>query len=260
MVVMTGCLFLHVKVYDQVLMNGFIKPIMHIIFAGKKGRTYSLWPLFIFLVIFHLCNFFSKLSPSIKTFFSPFRGNSICSKFDMLFFFFVRPFNCVLLFCKAHRNILSIISCNDIETLPNKRLSCGYIWKRLFIFVWRRSLLDIFKLSWSRQIKSFQSHALCEKCRYSELFWSVFSRIQIEYGEILRISAYSVQMRENRDQNNSKYRHFSRSDVFKAPSRLFPNAFKTASKLLQDLSRKTALVDTFSRRLQDISLKENWSW
>ena len=30
-------------------------------------------------------------------------------------------------------------------------------------------------------------------------FWSVFSRIQTEYGKILRISPYSVQMRENTD-------------------------------------------------------------
>ena len=32
-------------------------------------------------------------------------------------------------------------------------------------------------------------------------FWSVFSRIWTEYGEILRNSQYSVQMRENIDQN-----------------------------------------------------------
>ena len=49
---------------------------------------------------------------------------------------------------------------------------------------------------------------LCEKCPYSELFWSAFSRIRTEYGEILRISPYSVQMRENADQNNSEYGHF----------------------------------------------------
>ena len=29
--------------------------------------------------------------------------------------------------------------------------------------------------------------SLREKCPYSELFWSAFSRIQTEYGEILRI-------------------------------------------------------------------------
>ena len=40
---------------------------------------------------------------------------------------------------------------------------------------------------------------LRKKCPYSELFWSVFSRIWTEYGEIFRISPYSVQMRENTD-------------------------------------------------------------
>ena len=52
---------------------------------------------------------------------------------------------------------------------------------------------------------------LHEKCSYSEFFWSAFSRIVTEYGEILRISLYSVQMRENTDQKNSEYGHFSRS-------------------------------------------------
>ena len=53
--------------------------------------------------------------------------------------------------------------------------------------------------------------ALLKKCPYSELFWSAFSRIRTEYGEIRSISPFSVQMRENLDQNNSKYGHFSRS-------------------------------------------------
>ena len=48
----------------------------------------------------------------------------------------------------------------------------------------------------------------CAKCPYSELFWSTFSRIRIDYGEILRMSQYSIQMRENGDQNNFKYGHF----------------------------------------------------
>ena len=56
------------------------------------------------------------------------------------------------------------------------------------------------------------SHSLREKCLYSELLWSVFFRIRTEYGEALRISLYSVRMRENMDQNNSEYRHFLRSD------------------------------------------------
>ena len=52
----------------------------------------------------------------------------------------------------------------------------------------------------------------CVKCLYSELFWSVFSRIRTEYGEMLRISPYSVRMRKKTDQNNSEYRYFSRSE------------------------------------------------
>ena len=49
------------------------------------------------------------------------------------------------------------------------------------------------------------------KSSYSELFWSIFSRIWTEYGEKLYISPYSVQMWENTDQHNSLYGHFSRS-------------------------------------------------
>ena len=36
---------------------------------------------------------------------------------------------------------------------------------------------------------------------YFAVFSSAFSRIRIEYGEVLRISRYSVQMLENMDQN-----------------------------------------------------------
>ena len=45
---------------------------------------------------------------------------------------------------------------------------------------------------------------LRKKCPYSELFWSAFYRIWAEYGDIQIISPYSVQMRENADQNNSE--------------------------------------------------------
>ena len=53
--------------------------------------------------------------------------------------------------------------------------------------------------------------ALRKKCPYSELFWSLFFRIRTEYREILRISPYSVRMRETEDQNNAEYRYFSRN-------------------------------------------------
>ena len=49
---------------------------------------------------------------------------------------------------------------------------------------------------------------LREMCPYSELFWSAFSSIRTAYGEIFRISPYSVRMRENTGQNNSEYGHF----------------------------------------------------
>ena len=52
------------------------------------------------------------------------------------------------------------------------------------------------------------SQALREKCLYSELFWSVFSRIWTEYGKIRSTSTYSVRMRENTNQNNPEYEYF----------------------------------------------------
>ena len=51
-------------------------------------------------------------------------------------------------------------------------------------------------------------------CPYSEFYWSAFSRIWTEYEEILRISPYSVRMRENTEQKNSKYGHFLCSELF----------------------------------------------
>ena len=45
---------------------------------------------------------------------------------------------------------------------------------------------------------------LRKKCPYLELFWSVFSRIRTEYGEILSISPYSVQMWGNTDQKKPR--------------------------------------------------------
>ena len=58
---------------------------------------------------------------------------------------------------------------------------------------------------------NFSSGTLLEKWPYSEFFWSVFSRIRTEFGEMLSIFPYSVWIRENTDQKNSQYGHFSRS-------------------------------------------------
>ena len=56
------------------------------------------------------------------------------------------------------------------------------------------------------------ANALHEKCLYSELFWSSFSRIWTEYEKIPCISPHSVQMRENVDESNSEYGLFLCSD------------------------------------------------
>ena len=49
----------------------------------------------------------------------------------------------------------------------------------------------------------------CVKVPVFRVFWSVFSRIWTEYREILRISPYSVRMRENTGQKNSEYGNFT---------------------------------------------------
>ena len=50
-----------------------------------------------------------------------------------------------------------------------------------------------------------------KQCPYSELFWSILSGIQIQYGEIRSMSPYSVRMQKSTDQNDSEYGHFSRT-------------------------------------------------
>ena len=50
-----------------------------------------------------------------------------------------------------------------------------------------------------------------KKRLYSKFFLSVFSRIQTEYRQILRISQYSLRMRENTDHKNSECGYFLRS-------------------------------------------------
>ena len=74
--------------------------------------------------------------------------------------------------------------------------------------------------------------SLLEKCSYLELFWSAFFRIWTEYLQTLRISPYSVWMRENADQNNSEYGHFSRSALLNIATYYFEISFKFIVKTL----------------------------
>ena len=90
-------------------------------------------------------------------------------------------------FLKSYCNYCTLIS--QIIQSPNK-LMTWTLWEILQFFQW----ITVHK-----------------KCPSSELFWSVFSRIWTEYGQILHISTYLFRMRENADQNNSEFGHFSRS-------------------------------------------------
>ena len=56
-----------------------------------------------------------------------------------------------------------------------------------------------------------EEQSLRKTCPYSELFWSVFSHIRTEYGEMRSISPYSVRMGEHAGQNNYEYGQFLRS-------------------------------------------------
>ena len=55
-------------------------------------------------------------------------------------------------------------------------------------------------------------YALRKNFPNMEFFWSVFSRIWTEYGDLRSKYLYSVQIRENTDQKNFVFGHFSRSD------------------------------------------------
>ena len=57
-----------------------------------------------------------------------------------------------------------------------------------------------------RMFAKRRNYTLPIKWSYSELFWSAFSRIPAEYGEIRCVSPYSVWLQENADQNHLKYR------------------------------------------------------
>ena len=78
----------------------------------------------------------------------------------------------------------------------------------------RKIRLDSFKIYATVVMKYFVkiTQTLQEKFSYLEFFESVFSHVRTEYGEILRTFPCSVQIRENTDQKNSKYGHFTRRE------------------------------------------------
>ena len=104
--------------------------------------------------------------------------------------------------------------------------------------------------------------SLREKCLGSKFFWSVVSRILTGYGEILRISPYSVQVQENTDQKSSKYGHFSCSVGQKYKSIATPEEFlKTFDEKLFKIHWAILVTEFFFGIVADVKLKTtsaNW--
>ena len=86
---------------------------------------------------------------------------------------------------------------------------------------------------------------LRKKCLHSELFWSVFSRIWTEYGEIRPISPYSVRMPGNTDQNNSEYKHFSRSVNYELKYMIFFSMWSP-----KNFKKKTIVYNYHGNKIQ----------
>ena len=51
-----------------------------------------------------------------------------------------------------------------------------------------------------KNMKHYSYHLLCEKCPYSELFWSAFSCIRPGYTEILYLSVFSLNVEKCRQE------------------------------------------------------------
>ena len=74
-----------------------------------------------------------------------------------------------------------------------------------------------------------------EKRPYSEFLRSMFCYIWSEYREIFRIFPYSVQMRENTDQKNSKHGHFPLQWVIQITEANFSGASSSFKNFLNRL-------------------------
>ena len=99
----------------------------------------------------------------------------------------------------------SIIRIYTMQRLKDARIKLYHygLSKAVSLCLSRKPRIEVQKF----RIESLQRAkvSVCEKCPYSEFFWSVFSSIRTEYREVLCISPYSVRMLENANQKNSEY-------------------------------------------------------
>ena len=101
--------------------------------------------------------------------------------------------------------VLTVVSVLSL-ILPSRFFSISGCYQRGM----QHLLLSIYLCSFQQLLYL----SLGETFPYSKSFWSVFSPIWTEYGEILHISPYSVRMRENTDHRNFEYGHTLRSVYF----------------------------------------------
>ena len=113
---------------------------------------------------------------------------------------------CIQVILSVGQNVLVHFS----DILGDKSGNIDLIWFSILAFCNNQKLLQFGHLPdiINKRIKTAKKSgrtrlSLRKKCLYSELFWSAFSLIWTEYGEIRSISLYSVRIRENADQNNS---------------------------------------------------------
>ena len=99
--------------------------------------------------------------------------------------------------------------------LASHRFTCNV--SATFQRLWRRSSIycyicylwtNTYRLGNWQLSRLIRKSSLREKCPYLELFWSAFRRIGTKYGEIPRISPYSVRMLEKTVRNYYEYGHF----------------------------------------------------
>ena len=99
--------------------------------------------------------------------------------------YFCRQFKCTY-----------IVFGSSLETVKGLTLFLEYC--RLHLY---KVNFFVFKESGNLGCKKFYFLRLRKKCPNTEiLFWSLFSHIWTEYGDLLRKSPYSFQMQENTDQ------------------------------------------------------------
>ena len=92
----------------------------------------------------------------------------------------------------------------------------GNCCARLSFLSWRPSASNFIRKEILGQVFSCSVFSWCmhfvKNIPIRSFFWPLFSPIWIEYGDLLRQSPYSVQIRGNTEQKNSVFGHFLRKD------------------------------------------------